>query len=180
MFAAQKQNLLNYLQINFNRLLFPQTLLYSLERSGLYTLASFFNSYNSSIKKCRKLEDKLNQLESWGYLYNSYRIWNFSVLNNLKKIDIYKTEIVNYIKNSDFIKTTIFNQSNIQLSNILTFIGIQKINGEYILPSRKIKLTVDEIKTFLPRCIAPVDFTNPLKLETPHQLDPSDIFVQSN
>jgi hypothetical protein len=189
MFAEQKQNLLNNLQTNSSKLLFPQTLITSLKTSGLSRLSSIFNKYNSFIKECRMLQNDLIQLTSWGLVYNSHYLWNVSVLTIIKKIKIYKQGIIDYIINCNTktIKNMLLSQNNIQLPNIILFLHIQKIKNEYIfvdnynITDLTKGLTIEKIRNILPRCILPVDISNSkLKYENIHELDSSDILPPIN
>lgn len=186
MFAEQKQQLLNILDSYSNKLLFPLTFINSLKTNGLSTLGSFFNTYNSYIKKCRNLKNKLNNLTSWGIMYNSHYLWNFSVSSIIQKINIYVYEIINYINgiNVDAIRIMIMNQNNIKINNIVSLLHIQKSNNEYIILTKNAniegkKITIDEIKMLIPRCLVLINKTNPkIELEKPHELDQSDILVE--
>jgi hypothetical protein len=135
------------------------------------------------------MQNDLIQLTSWGLFYNSYFLWNVAVLYIVKNIKMYKKGIIDYIIHCNTItkKKILLSQNNIQLPNITLFFNIQKINNEYIFVNiydvndLTNKLTIENIKNILPKCILPVDFSNPkLKYENTYDLETSDILPPIN
>ena len=193
-FIQQKNELLKSLEEQSNKLLFPNTLIRSLNVSGLKTFGNFLKKYNEYIKKIRVLNNKLKILSSWGIFYNSHYLWKVSVSSNIESLKIYIDEIINYAngKNVDMIKKMILTQNNVNSSDILIFMIIKKKGNKYIYNFIEKKtnnviiikeLSIDYIKNLLPRCIifnGVGGKTLKDMYENIHELDESDIiFIDS-
>ena len=189
-FSQEKQELLNNLKTYYDKLLFPKKVIKSLNLSGLSTLSSFFEKYSNYIKKIRELYDKLLVLNSWNMFYNSHYLWIKSVYFNIEKLKIYANEIFNYINGSetDIYKKMIMAQNNVNSTNLLLFINIQKKNNKYILPGTghgdidDHELLITDVVNLLPKCInVETDHVVGKKVsglyKNIHELDESDIFI---
>ena len=189
-FSQEKQELLNNLKTYYDKLLFPKKVIKSLNLSGLSTLSSFFEKYSNYIKKIRELYDKLLVLNSWNMFYNSHYLWIKSVSFNIENLKIYANEIFNYINGSetDIYKKMIMAQNNVNSTNLLLFINIQKKNNKYILPGTghgdidDHELLITDVVNLLPTCIN-VDSDNVVGKKVSglykniNELDESDIFI---
>ena len=189
-FSQEKQELLNNLKTYYDKLLFPKKVIKSLNLSGLSTLSSFFEKYSNYIKKIRELYDKLVVLNSWNMFYNSHYLWIKSVSFNIENLKIYANEIFNYINGSetDIYKKMIMAQNNVNSTNLLLFINIQKKNNKYILPGTghgdidDHELLITDVVNLLPTCIN-VDSDNVVGKKVSglykniNELDESDIFI---
>lgn len=181
-FIEQKTNFIEILIKVNSKLLFPQSVITSLKNSGLDTFSYYLSSYNSYIKKSRKLELDLKNLEKWGLILNSYTMWNISISYITNGIITYTNEIINYIANADTINKMLLNQASIKMSNIQVFLNLNKINNEYILnvppPKESIAVSKDKIPLLLPRCL--ISTGTSLTFEEQHKLDESDIILVVN
>lgn len=180
-FIQEKQELLNNLKIYCDKLLFPKKIIKSLTLSGLSTFSSFFEKYSNYIKKIRELYNKLLVLNSWNMFYNSHYLWKNSVSSNIEKLKIYTNEIFNYINEKDIYKKMIMAQNNVNSTNLLLFINIQKKDNKYILPGtghgdiEDHELSMIDVINLLPKCIHK-DVDNVVDKNI-HELDESDIFI---
>ena len=189
-FSQEKQELLNNLKTYYDKLLFPKKVIKSLNLSGLSTLSSFFEKYSNYIKKIRELYDKLLVLNSWNMFYNSHYLWIKSVYFNIENLKIYVNDIFNYINGNetDIYKKMIMAQNNVNSTNLLLFINIQKKDNKYILPGtghgdiEDHELLIDDVINLLPKCIN-VGSDNVVGkkvselYENINELDESDIFI---
>ena len=129
-FEQQKKELLIRIQKYNNKLLFPNSLLVYLKNNELNRLRTFMKKYNYYLIQIRDYNIKLEQLNQWSYLLNTYYIWYHSINYIINKIELNNNNIlmeVNYIK---LIK--IFNDIiHIDYKDIETFMNLIKLNNTY-------------------------------------------------
>lgn len=190
MFADEQETLLQILEENASKLLFPKSVRHSLRLSGLKMLSYLCKIYNHCINESRELRRQLTQLKSWGILYNSYYLWKRSVMVNDLSTKSVTQQIIGLIFEceSDVCKDMRMRQNNVNAVNFNIFMNIQKIKGSYICRCEKefYDLSADKIaNALLPRCMitSPKDFAGKSLMELyepPHSLDESDIFKIKN
>jgi len=185
-FPTQKQELIVLLDFLSNKILFPSSLIKSLKKTGLNSLSSYMDGYNSHVIKARNLIQKISLMNSWGLILNSYTTWKYSAVMAGECINKYIDMILQYIKNSsvDFRKVMILTQSGVSINNFALFFCIGKESGEYICTLKeknKVKLTRYQIEKLFPRCLDSSKIKIGAQIynlyENPHQLDSLDIFV---
>lgn len=178
-FTEQKEELLTLLSTKDSFLFFPNSLLVSLNKSGLVDLSGTMSNYNTVLLKIRLLKSDLINLTKFGMLTNSYFAWKFSIellVNEGGKLDIWKQYVLKACIANDYIKSTMLNQAFVKVDNINVFINVKKINNKYIIqisPEMTQELTKDQVKSFLPRCII-IQVGHPISPEPIHELDISD------
>ena len=184
-FNEQKQRLLDTLASVSNKLLFPTSLINSLQVSGLSNISSFCKSYNYYLQKIRLLEIKLNYIQAWSLFYNSHYAWNVSVTYNIAELNIYINEIINITKNAtDPITIFLMTQNNICSLKLAFYTNIQKKNNSYVYSNSNNNgtLSYEKIQSLLPRCITNkpliINDRNIVALYEPiHELEPVDCLV---
>lgn len=187
-FYHQKQDLLNLLRIFSSKLSFPQSLIKSIKKIKLYTLADYMVGYNESIKESKKLIVKLQELMCWGYMFDSYYSWKISVDSIRICLLKYTSEIINYIVLcvQEPYKSKKMFINNIKINNFTLFFAIEKNSDgyEYIIKDDDDiylhnSITLEEIEKLFPKCIYKEKAPNGIGFincyEKSHKLEPIDI-----
>jgi hypothetical protein len=182
-FNNEKEELLELLLPYTNKLLFPQTIINSLERWTITTLSGYMDRYNSTLRKIRSLHHDLFLLKKWGLIYDSYYSWKTSVNINIGFMNTNNVAIIDTINSAnDFISKSLMNQCNIKADKIFIFMSIIKKNKKYTLfnqeNNQEIELSIDNINSLFPRCLNPVEIGAVLSLEPMHYLENSELFEQ--
>ena len=162
-FIKEKKNFQTILNIYKNKILFTKEFIQDIKKiSGLENLSWYIQGYNSLIKESRYLSKELQKVSSWGYLFNSYNGWNFSI-NSIKiGIEKYQMEILNCIeeKSELIIQSLLIKFDYIYwFSKIVIFMSITKdsISSNNFICVRNFgstqlvdKLTLKQAKKLLP------------------------------
>lgn len=188
MFSCEQDKLLQFLEENASKLLFPKSVRRSLRASGLRCLSNLCKKYNYYINESRELKRKLMVLKSWGIFYDSYYLWKRSAIVNDLSAKSVTQQIIGLIFDceSDDYKNMRMRHNNVNAVNFNIFMNIQKITGGYICRCEQefYDLSADKIAhTLLPRCMITTPKNNAGKslmdlYEEPHSLDESDMFTK--
>lgn len=161
-------------------MVFPLSLINSLMQNGLKKLARYLSKYRKIVMKLRKLENRLRSIDDFGWIFNSYSAWKYSVHNNIHYYEIVKGKIVSLFDNQTEKEKMLYNQCNVNKERLSTFMEIRKTVDIYYsfdnMPAKKIK--IQEIMELLPRCnkIEYNSFTmmSVENMEDTHRIDISD------
>ena len=176
LFIQKKNDFLTELNKHNNKLLFPESVILSMEKQKL-VIYNFMKKYNNFLIKIRSLSDALNKLNEWGLLIDSYTCWKFSIYNNISGLNIYFQEIIKFINTSDDVITDVLkSQCGLKIEKMFIYMNIIKKNNKYIWvninDNKGHEFNQTQVINFLPKCIIIEDYN--LKLENFHKLDESD------
>jgi hypothetical protein len=187
MFVDEQEKLLQILEENASKLLFPKSVRHSLRVSGLRCISNLCKKYNYYINESRELKRKLMALKSWGMFYDSYYLWKRSAIVTELSIRSATQQIIGLIFDceTDDYKYMRMRHNNVNASNFNIFMNIRKIKDGYVCRCEQdcYDLSADKIaNTLLPRCMITTPKNNAGKslmglYEEPHSLDESDMFT---
>ena len=180
LFIQEKNDFLTELNKHNNKLLFPESVILSMEKQKL-VIYNFMKKYNDFLIKIRSLSDALNKLNEWGLLIDSYTCWKFSIYNNISGLNIYFQEIIKFINTSDDVITDVLkSQCGLKIEKMFIFMNIIKKNNKYIWlntnENKEHEFNQTQVINFLPKCIIIEDCN--LKLENLHKLNESDNLIK--
>jgi hypothetical protein len=123
-------------------------------QNGVKKLARYLSKYRNVVIKLRKLENRLRSIDDFGWIFNSYSAWKYSVHNNIDYYEILKEKIVSLFDNQTEKEKMLYKQCSVNNEKLIRFMEIRKTVDIYYsfdnMPATKIK--VQEIMDLLPRC----------------------------
>ena len=155
-FNQEKKELLDELNKNKSKLLFPDSVIKTMKEQKL-SIYELMNKYNDYLNKIRDLYRDLNNLTKWGLINDSHLNWKLSVNRNISNLNLNFNEIFNHVSKDDGELTkNVKTQCGIDLGKLTVYMTIIKKNGKYIwinTDTNKVhELKKQTVRELLPRC----------------------------